>query len=309
MKKIFTLLVICLFASVLAAQTVPNADFEQWTSDNEATGWASTFSLDLMMTSFDYSSAEKSSNSHTGYFAMGLHPYAIDLMLTSYTLPGIAHLGTFNPDFDITSMLGGVVGGGGGLDASSFIENMVQGGITCNRVPQSVKAWVRYVPADGDAMSVTVRCYSNGEVVAEGTYNSTAASYGYEQITIPVTASSSATPDQLNIIFNCGSVDGSNLYIDDIELVMEGGGTEGIEEPANVIFSAGPNPTRDNLTITPTVAGSYNAVLFDMNGRKVWAGQSLQGATKVDVSTLSEGVYFLKVTANGLSRTEKVLVK
>lgn len=306
MKKTLILFAFVCACGILSAQTVPNADFEQWNSDEEAAGWTSSFSMDLMMTSFDYSSAEKSSNSHTGYFAMGLHPYAIDLMLTSYTLPGIAHLGTFNADFDITSLLGGF-GGGGGLDAGSFIESMVQGGITCNRVPQSVKAWIRYVPAEGDAMSVTVRCYSNGEVVAEGTYNSTAVSYGYEQITIPVTATSSATPDQLNIIFNCGSAEGSNLYIDDIELVMEGG--SGIEEPDNVIFSAGPNPTRDNLTITPTVAGSYNAVLFDMNGRKVWAGQSLQGATKVDVSTLSEGVYFLKVTANGLSRTEKVVVK
>ena len=274
MKKILILFAFVCACGILSAQTVPNADFEQWNSDEEAAGWTSSFSMDLMMTSFDYSSAEKSSNSHTGYFAMGLHPYAIDLMLTSYTLPGIAHLGTFNADFDITSLLGGF-GGGGGLDAGSFIESMVQGGITCNRVPQSVKAWIRYVPADGDAMSVTVRCYSNGEVVAEGTYNSTTASYGYEQITIPVTATSSATPDQLNIIFNCGSAEGSNLYIDDIELVMEGG--SGIEEPANVIFSAGPNPTRDIITVTPTVAGSYSAVLFDMNGREVWAGQSLQG--------------------------------
>ena len=306
MKKILILFAFVCACGILSAQTVPNADFEQWNSDEEAAGWTSSFSMDLMMTSFDYSSAEKSSNSHTGYFAMGLHPYAIDLMLTSYTLPGIAHLGTFNADFDITSLLGGF-GGGGGLDAGSFIESMVQGGITCNRVPQSVKAWIRYVPADGDAMSVTVRCYSNGEVVAEGTYNSTTASYGYEQITIPVTATSSATPDQLNIILNCGSAEGSNLYIDDIELVMEGG--SGIEEPANVIFSAGPNPTRDIITVTPTVAGSYSAVLFDMNGREVWAGQSLQGTTKVDVSELSEGVYFLKVTANGLTRTEKIVVK
>jgi hypothetical protein len=29
----------------------------------------------------------------------------------------------------------------------------------------------------------------------------------------------------------------------------------------------------------------------------------------VDVSELSEGVYFLKVTANGLTRTEKIMVK
>ena len=84
---------------------------------------------------------------------------------------------------------------------------------------------------------------------------------------------------------------------------------DGIAEPCNAVFSASPNPASDLLTVTPTVAGSYQATLFDLNGREVWAGQSLQGATQVDVSSLSEGVYFLKVTANGLSRTEKVVVK
>lgn len=308
MKKIFTLLTICFFASALSAQTIPNADFEQWTSDNEATGWASTFSMNLQLTTLDYSSAQKSSNSHSGYFAMGLHPYGMNLMITSFTLPGIAHLGTFNPDFDLTSLMGGMMGGGGNIDAGSFIEGMVQGGIPCNSVPQSVKAWIRYVPAAGDAMSITVRCYNNGEVVAEGVYNQTAASYGYEQVTIPVTTTSSATPNQMNIIINCGNQEGTELFVDDMEVVTAGGGT-GIEESSNVIFSAGPNPTRDNLTITPTVEGSYHAVLFDMNGREVWAGQALQGVTRVDVSALSEGVYFLKVSANGLTRTEKVLVK
>lgn len=326
MKKIFTLLSICFFVSALSAQTIPNAGFEQWTSETEATGWASNFSMPLMdMFTIDYASAEKSSNSHTG-FAMGLHAVPISLDISSlpipipgmgslYTLPGIAHLGTFNLGFDLESLMTGMLGGGGSINASSFIEGMVQGGIACNRVPQSVKAWIRYVPANADdAMSITVRCYSNGEKVAEGVYNQTTASNSFTQITIPVTATSNTTPDQLNIILNCGNQEGTYLHVDDIELVMDGGGTdpeepEAIEEPINVIFSAYPNPTHDLITITPTVAGSYQAIMFDMNGREVWAGQSLQGATKVDVSTLSEGVYFLKVTANGLTRTEKVLVK
>lgn len=305
MKRIFILFALIFAFGALSAQTIPNADFEQWNSDEEATGWTSTFSMDLMMTTFEYSSVGKSSNSHSGYFAMGLHPSAIDLMLTSYTLPGVAHLGTFNPDVDLTSMLGGF-GGGGGLDAGSFIESMVQGGIPCNSVPQSVKMWIRYVPASGDAMSITVRCYSNGEVVAEGVHNQTNTSYGYEQITIPVTASSSTTPDQMNIIFNCGSQDGTELFIDDVEIVTGG---SGISENANVVFSVSPNPTSDVMTISPTVDGSYGAVLFDLGGKTIWEGSHLNGDTQVDVTSLSEGVYFLKVTANGLSRTQKVVVR
>ena len=316
MKKIFTLFALFCACFILNAQTIPNANFEQWTSDNEATGWASTFSMPLMdMFTIDYSSVQKSSNSHSGW-AMGVHPYEFSVggvIPLGYTLPGIAHLGTFNLEFDIESLMGGLMGGGGNIDASSFIDGMVQGGIACNRVPQSVKAWIRYVPASGDAMSITVRCYnSNNTVVAEGVYNQSTASSSYQQITIPVTATSSAAPTQMNIIINCGNQAGTELFVDDMELVMEGGGggdEDGIEEAANVIFSVSPNPTSDVLTINPTVGGNYNAALFDMGGKAVWEGQQLQGATQVDVTSFSEGVYFLKVTANGLSRTQKVVVR
>lgn len=301
MKRIFTLFAFLCAFSVLSAQTIPNADFEQWIADSAAVGWTSSFTYQGMLTSFNYSAGSKSSNSHSGYFAMGLHPHSIDLMLTSYQLPGVCHLGTFNPDFDITSLLGGFGGGTGGI-----IEGMVEGGISCNQVPQSVKAWIRYVPSGDDEMSITVRCLSNGEVVAEGTYTQTNASYGYEQITVPFSTTSSTTPDQMNIIFNCGSQEGTELFIDDVEVVMGG---NGISENANVVFSVSPNPTSDVMTINPTVNGSYGAVLFDMGGKTVWEGSQLNGATQVDVTALSEGVYFLKVTANGLSRTQKVVVR
>ena len=110
----------------------------------------------------------------------------------------------------------------------------------------------------------------------------------------------------LYYIFNCGSQEGTELFVDDVEIVMGG---SGISENANVVFSVNPNPTSDVLTINPTVGGSYNAVLFDLGGKTVWEGSHLNGATQVDVTALSEGVYFLKVTANGLSRTEKVVVR
>lgn len=317
MKKIFMLFALIGTFGILSAQTVPNANFEQWTSETEAVGWTTTFSTTVMSMPISYSSAEKSSNSHSG-FAMGVKPYVPDLgmglpipSLDGLTLPGIAHLGVFSTELDFMSLITGMMGGGS-IDASAFIDAMVQDGIACNRVPQSVKAWIRYVPATDDAMSITVRCYSNGQVVAEGIYSKNTMSSAYEQITIPVTASSSTTPDKLNIIINCGGTSGTELYIDDVELVMEGGGGgqgDGIDEGINAVFSVSPNPTSDVLTINPTVGGNYSAVLFDMGGKAVWEGQQLQGSTQVDVTSLSEGVYFLKVTANGLSRTQKVIVR
>ena len=288
----------------ISAQGVPNGDFEQWTSDTTATGWTTLFEYDMTLTSFTYSAGERSLISHSGWSAMRIHPHEISLLLTSYRLPGLCHLGTFNTDFNLSN-LSGILQGGFGV----IVNNMIEGGIPCYLVPHSVKVWVRYTPGDGDQMNITVRCYSNGEIIAEGNYENGNAIDTYQQITVPVTVNdATATPDQMNIIFSCGNKEGSSLYIDDVEISYEND-DDGIHEVCNVLFSAGPNPTSDVLTIRPTVGGSYHAVLTDLNGKTVWEGSRLNGDTQVDVTAFAEGVYFLKVTANGLSRTQKVVVK
>jgi len=304
MRRVFSFFAFCLLLNFLCAQSVPNGDFELWTSDTTATGWTTLFTYDMTLTSFTYTAGERSLQSHSGWSAMRIHPNEISLLFTTYRLPGLCHLGEFDTSFDLSN-LSGILQGGFGV----IVNNMIDGGIPCNQVPRSVKAWVRYTPGDGDQMNITVRCYRDGEVIAEGTYENSNAIATYQQITVPVTVSEpNAMPDQLNIIFSCGNKEGSSLLIDDVELSFDDI-DDGIAEPCNAVFSVSPNPASDLLTVTPTVAGSYQAALFDLNGREVWAVQSLQGATQVDVSSLSEGVYFLKVTANGLSRTQKVVVR
>lgn len=296
----FFVLICALFA--IRAQSVQNGDFEQWTSDTTAVGWTTLFEYDMTLTSFSYSAGERSLLSHSGWSAMRIHPHEVSLLLTSYRLPGLCHLGSFNTDFNLSN-LSGILQGGFGV----IVNNMIEGGIPCYLVPHSVKVWVRYTPGDGDQMNITVRCYSNGEVIAEGSYENGDAIDDYRQITIPVTASNgTAIPDKMNIIFSCGNKEGSSLYIDDVEISYE---DDGIHEVSNVLFSAGPNPSGDVLTIRPTVGGSYHAVLTDLNGKTVWEGSLLNGETQIDVSAFAEGVYFLKVTTNGLSRTQKVVVK
>ena len=306
MRKTLALLALVCAFFIISAQSVPNGDFEQWTSDTTAIGWTTLFEYDMTLTSFSYSAGERSLISHSGWSAMRIHPHEVSLLFTSYRLPGLCHLGTFNTDFNLSN-LSGILQGGFGV----IVNNMIEGGIPCNQVPHSVKAWVRYSPGDDDQMNITVRCYSGGEIIAEGTYENTNSIDTYSQIAVPVTISdATATPDKMNIIFSCGNKEGSSLYIDDVELSFEDDNNdEGITEPCNAIFSISPNPTNNILTVTPTMEGSYHAVLFDLNGREVWSGQSLRGDTHVDVSALPRGVYLLKVTANGLSRMQKVVVQ
>lgn len=304
MKKILTFLFCLNITVMISAQvTIPNSGFEQW-NNGSAMSWSSSFSYSGTLASFEYEAAERTSDAHAGNYAMKLHPSEIDLSITTFSLPGMCHLGIFNTEIGLTSLLGILNGGIGGI-----IDAMIEGGIPCNRVPSKATAWVKYIPSGEDEMSATVRCYSNGEIVAEGTYTSTTASGVYQQIEIPVTTSGNDTPDQINIIFSCGKNEGSYLYIDDVELVFEEPeNPDGISE-CNAVFSVSPNPTSEVLNITSTMNGNYSARLFDTNGKMVWECNDLQGDTQVNVTDLTAGVYFLRVSNNGLSRTQKVIIR
>lgn len=303
MKKILTLFFVSCAIMIANAQvTVPNAGFEQW-NNGAASSWSTSFSYAGTLASFDYESGERTGDCHTGSYAMKLHPAQVDLTMMTYSLPGLCHLGFFNTELGLTSLLGIFNGGIGGI-----IDAMVEGGITCNQVPTKATAWVKYIPAGEDEMTVTVRCYRDGEVVAEGKYTSNSASGVYQQIEIPVVASGTDAPDQLNVIFSCGSNEGTYLYVDDVALEFGAPGV-GISEPCNAIFSMNPNPATDMLNITSTMDGRFSASLFDTNGKLVWEETGLQGDTQVNVSDFTPGVYFLRVNNNGLSRTQKVIIR
>ena len=61
-----------------------------------------------------------------------------------------------------------------------------------------------------------------------------------------------------------------------------------------------PNPANDGLTLEFSQAGSYQLVLFDVAGNRVWTEQ-VQGERKseIQVSQLAAGVYFYRVQGKG----------
>lgn len=305
MRKYFTLLLFVFAVSVLNAQVmVPNAGFEQW-NNGAPSSWATAFSFDASIMTVEYNAGERTSDSHTGNYAMKLQPVPLNLTIMTYSLPGMGHLGYFNTEVGL-SALAGIFNGG----VSGIINALIEGGITCNQVPSKVTAWVKYIPAGDDEMSVTVRCFREGEVVAEGIYTSNSASGVYQQIEVPVTASVADAPDMLNIIFSSGSNEGTQLYVDDVELFFEAPeNPDGVGDNCNAIFSVSPNPASDVLRIHSTMNGNYDAALFDTNGKIVWQDIDFQDDMQIDISGLNSGIYFLRVNHNGLTRTQKVIVR
>jgi hypothetical protein len=76
-------------------------------------------------------------------------------------------------------------------------------------------------------------------------------------------------------------------------------------------YSVYPNPVKDILSLnfdnTLTETAALN--LFDLNGRLVWSGSYLpySGTKSVIMENLESGVYFLKISSNGINKTHKII--
>jgi hypothetical protein len=102
------------------------------------------------------------------------------------------------------------------------------------------------------------------------------------------------------------SVDGATeVFYDNFSLVAE---------PLSVAdFSASnvkiyPNPANDYINIESNVTQISKVVLYDILGKKVLSQNELTN-NRLDISSLTKGVYFMKINANGNSITKKIIKK
>ena len=327
MKKVFIALIAFFGLTAAYAQTVPNAGFEEWTDNTHPVGWNANFSAIIPVTYMgfnlnvivDYHAANMSTEAHSGEKAvmlvsqeasavMGSNPvYSIDL-------PGVVQLGEFNTaalqNIDVSN-----------LTSMNFdIADYTYGGLACNQLPDSVTAWVKFVTVqDSLRAGVVATRWNNGQrqVVAQGEFLHQGEISEYTQITIPVAVKSGMEgiqPDTVNVIFSSGSqtIDANTLlYLDDVQLYTSAvtPGEEAIFSIDNLpVFSVQPNPATEVLTVIPISSSECSLRLYDMNGKLVRDLNGLQDETRLDVSDLTRGVYFLQVKQGANVKTQKVLI-
>ena len=69
-----------------------------------------------------------------------------------------------------------------------------------------------------------------------------------------------------------------------------------------------PNPVNENVvTIISAVEGLKKIKVFSITGRKIM-DTSIHGS-KIDVSSLTSGIYTIKVTINGQSKVSKLIIR
>ena len=84
------------------------------------------------------------------------------------------------------------------------------------------------------------------------------------------------------------------------------------EIQSNAQISIFPNPTNSSFFIETSSEDAFNAVFFDLNGRKIMEKNSPNGdRISIDASFLANGVYILKIANSGgdLISTQKVIVR
>ncbi len=71
-----------------------------------------------------------------------------------------------------------------------------------------------------------------------------------------------------------------------------------------------PNPTSFDLHIETSSTERMNIQLFDITGKSITANISFTNSTTINISSLSQGIYFLKITDmnSGMIKTQKVAV-
>lgn len=92
-------------------------------------------------------------------------------------------------------------------------------------------------------------------------------------------------------------------------VVFSGGTAVGLKEVNDTEVTVYPNPVSNHLTIQVKDAGSYSANIIDVQGKVVLNTQVNQEQSTVNVSELSNGLYFLILTdTNGNSYQKRLVI-
>ena len=100
----------------------------------------------------------------------------------------------------------------------------------------------------------------------------------------------------------------SDMFVLNVDDVSISSSTMSIQDPETLEMNIYPNPVNgDFVTIQTPVNGVKYVEVFDITGKRL-INTSLSADT-LEVSSLSAGMYLIKVTVEGQSKTSKLIVR
>lgn len=343
MKRFLFSLVAAFLMLQLSAQqpNISNPGFEQW-SGTTPTGWTTSISGAItgvpIVGSFPISLnfGAKSTDSHSGSYALKLQTKSLNLSLLgipTISVPGIAQLGTAGSfsisietiqelmSIDSTTDMSDIISNLD-LEELSTFTNIFSRGEPFTVVPSAMKVWVKYLPPVGetDTMLVLLGAYKQGQTSlllmgdmpdTYGYYAVTERLEDYTQLTVPISYDEEdLTCDSLVIVFVSSSftnAKSTELYIDDISFEYD---YLSVNSSERIQMSMYPNPAKDYMVINPAnQSEAYDIMVYDMNGKQLKSVEKLTGDTRLSISDLAAGTYFLKLKQSGSELVRKFVVE
>ncbi len=103
--------------------------------------------------------------------------------------------------------------------------------------------------------------------------------------------------------------DGQHVAVD-LDNVKWSAITAGAEDFAKTSFSIYPNPTADkNVTINSNIDANGTVSVYTLTGAKVFASELNTGAQTLNLSSLSAGMYIVKIASGNYSESKKLIIK
>jgi hypothetical protein len=292
MKRTGILTTILVLCQILNAQQLPNPSFENWDiltdsspHDDLATSWNTVnSSLDAFTAGTLGPTCYQSTDFFTGAFSI----YLVSVSPPFPTFPvvnGIATTGTIN---------------------TSTYD--VEGGVAYTLRPDSLAGWYKSNPQAGDlpTIEVVLKDAANDTIGWARFKGPTFAVTTWTRFSVPVVYSSGAIPTQAASLLSASdgfnAVPGSELWVDDIELIFNPVSITEIEPDVSVFY----NSTSNNVSWHSDLKVD-KVEIIDLNGKLIgtFSNPTNQSANAI----LSTGVYVLRLKANEMWITKKLAVR
>lgn len=289
MKKIFTLVIMCVFASwvTMAQNAIPTPGMESWSgSPPSPTGWTTLNSYIL---------GSCSQGTAVGEYYSGTKAAILTTLDGGGFIgvrPGVMATGQLNP-----------------------ITEQFTGGVNFTLRPDSLVGWYKYIPQNnevGATGNLFLLKNSGADTVGVATFITTAPQTTWARFAVAVNYQSTDDPEKAIFIFTSGQESGSQvntkLYIDELDLIYNQ--TVGVETTKGPGIFSYPNPVVDKVTFNIGGNDNANITFFNIIGGKVLDAKLTKEQRTINIAHLPAGTYVwqLKDANNKLIKTDKLVL-
>ncbi len=284
MKSIITPFIIIglgISSFLLKAQTIPNANFENWTSNEKPLSWdASNIHTTYGIIPINVQTVSKDSlATQNGTYNAKIQS---KLIMSGFPVsPGFITLGTFW--FTISPQAGGW-----------------KGGVICTQTPDTLKGYFKAAPKTGDKGVVIIElwknAYDSANVVGRGYMEFPATTNSWNAFAVPINYTSGIIPDSMNIVIGSSDLlhqanikDSSTFYVDNLSLVnvLNNANLIDLKQGSTTVTSFNPATLSYNvvLPVGTTTVPPLTYTLQDLHAHAVVTNTtSLSGSSTVLVT-------------------------